>query len=116
MDKEKFTPEAVTEHVRTGGPACFICGETSITGGFAEIEAGVMSQEITCPDCGADYYEYYEMVGLRPAEEDDVIFEQTMKLNKEELQTVAVVLSQLPTAEPDSSRGRLAAKLRKMAF
>jgi hypothetical protein len=64
-----FTEEQEQEYIDNGGHYCPFCSSTNIEGGHPEQEGATSSCKITCYDCGAMWYDVYNLVGIQQISE-----------------------------------------------
>lgn len=54
------------------GGKCPFCGSEQIAGGSVTIDSGCAGQKVWCNDCGAEWHDEYELVGVSVCEEGNV--------------------------------------------
>jgi len=65
------------EYVEAGGGVCPNCGSDQIEGDSVNFEGASMSQKIGCNECGAEWWDIYQLIGY--AELQAVTLEETNK-------------------------------------
>lgn len=73
MTTQANTEQATTEtrqerYVRLKGKHCPECGHDDIQGGLVEIDAGTAHQEVYCPQCNAEWVDYYQLTHIAQCE------------------------------------------------
>ena len=64
-DNQKYlSREKIDEYTWSGGARCPYCGETNIEGSSIDINSGVATQGMSCPDCGRTWDDIYKLVSI----------------------------------------------------
>lgn len=62
---KKLTQKRKKAYVKNGGVKCPYCkAETTLEGGFIEVDAGGCWQAISCPSCGKRWTDVYKLVDI----------------------------------------------------
>jgi transposase-like protein len=74
MTKKTKEPLTDEQYVKKGGNCCPFCRSTNIEGEGVDVNEGGASQECTCQDCNASWYDHYDLKGYQVINEpeDDV--------------------------------------------
>lgn len=60
MSKKPLTD---AQYVKKGGNCCPFCRSTNIEGDGVDVKEGGSSQEVTCQNCNASWYDEYNLTG-----------------------------------------------------
>lgn len=61
-----FTEKQEKEYLENGGTKCPKCGSENIEGASWDADgSGITSQEVSCNECGAKWYDVYNLVGIQ---------------------------------------------------
>lgn len=63
--REKLLPAQVAQYLTCGGASCPSCLGTTLDGGSVDINEGRAFQRVTCNDCGLEWEDGYQLVGIR---------------------------------------------------
>jgi transposase-like protein len=65
MTKKTKTPLTDAAYVKKGGSCCPWCRSTNISGEGVDVHEGGATQECTCEDCNASWYDHYTLQGYQ---------------------------------------------------
>ena len=73
---KKLTPEKAKAYIDSEGSTCPYCGSTDISGGSLEVDAGVVTQTMSCDDsCDEKWIDVYSLVGICQADGERIDIE-----------------------------------------
>lgn len=64
--KETDEAQKIREYLAEGGSKCLYCGSKDIEGGNTEMDGDSGTCQITCNDCGKEWYDCYTLTGVLP--------------------------------------------------
>lgn len=66
--KTELSAADIKKYIEDGGYACPFCGSEDMGGDSVSTGGGEASQEMSCPECGAQWNDCYDLVGIEITE------------------------------------------------